>query len=354
MESEQRKIWSGPDISPEMIPMENIDTVKLLCCGPEDPEYKFLHDCAIMEYQGRLYAAWYNCPEGEMADSSVIRGCVSCDGGENWSNISTLVEDPSGKYMYVPPAFGVCPGTNHLYMLVSRMTGADIMYDWEIFCLDNASGSWEKVRTMNQPFLPNTPVFRRGDGKLIIGGRVAPERGTCPEIPAVAISDSGTIDAPWRIVRIHDMVKAPEGENYLPECGLIVNGMDITAFVRHDRREPLMYESADGGETWSTPVFHNIPDGASKVAAGMLSDKSRWLLANLPPIDGVRRSMLVLYRTEPGSRIFSKVSWLRNGNDPVLNATPEWSYPAAVEFKGCLYVLCTSAKTSATFMKVIL
>ncbi len=347
-----KKIWRGAEISPAMIPAEKNAKAMLLYRGADDPDYKFLHDCAITAYHGKLYTAWYNCPAREMAESSVIRGRVSSDGGETWSAIRVLAEDPEIKYMYVPPAFGICPETDKLYLLVSRMTGNDVMKDWEIFELDETSGDWTKVRTLPQPFLPNTPVFRRGDGKLIVGGRVAPEPGTCPEIPAVAISDSGAIDAPWRIVRIHDRIKAPDRKNYFPETALIVDGMEITAFVRHNSGAPLLYESNDGGETWSNPVYHNIPDGASKVAAGILSDSSRWLLANLPPIDGVRRSMLALYRTEPGSKEFTRVSWLRNGIDTELDAAPEWSYPAAVEWGGYLYVMCTSAKKNAALIKV--
>ncbi len=347
-----KKIWFGAELNPERIPEEKNAEAMILYRGADDPGYKFLHDCAVTAYHGRLYAAWYNCPEGEMAGSSVIRGRVSGDGGKTWDAVRTLAADPENKYMYVPPAFGVCPKTDKLYLLVSRMTGCDVMKDWEIFILDEKSGDWTKVRTLPQPFLPNTPVFRRSDGKLIIGGRVSPEPGTCPEIPAAAISDSGAIDAPWRIVRIQDMVKAPDRGNPFPETALIADGMDVTAFVRHDCGEPLMYESPDGGETWSEPVYHNIPDGASKVAAGMLSDSSRWILANLPPVSGVRRSMLALYRTEPGKKEFTRVSWLRNGIDPELDAVPEWSYPAAVEQNGYLYVMCTSAKKNAVFIKV--
>ncbi len=318
----QREIWRGAEITPEMIPAEENAEAQILYRGTDDPDYKFLHDCAIAAYHGKLYTAWYNCPAREMAESSVIRGRASSDGGKTWSAVRTLAADPEGQYMYVPPAFGICPKTDRLYLLVSRMTGCDMMKDWEIFVLDEASGDWTKVRTLSQPFLPNTPVFRRGGGKLIAGGRVAPEPGSCPEIPAVAISDSGAIDAPWRIVRIHDRIKAPDSNNYFPETALIADGLEVTAFVRHDSGAPLMYKSIDGGETWSDPVYHNIPEGASKVAAGILSDSSRWLLANLPPVNGIRRSILALYRTKPGEKEFSRVSRIRNGFDTELDAAP--------------------------------
>jgi hypothetical protein len=48
--------------------------------------FHFLHDAAIVEHKNTLYTAWYNCPRGEMQESSLIRGRRSRDGGLTWSD----------------------------------------------------------------------------------------------------------------------------------------------------------------------------------------------------------------------------------------------------------------------------
>lgn len=313
-------------------------------------EYRFLHDCMITAYHGKLYTAWYNCPTHEMADRSVIRGRVSPDEGKTWSDIIMMADDHASGLIYVPPAFGICPKDGNLYLFATRMTGPDIVQDCEIFRLeDESANEWRSVRILPDPFLPNTPVYQLPNGKLIMAGRVAPKTNSLPEIPAVAISDSGRIDAEWRIVRIDNRIKAPEGENWFPETCLIIDGEKIEAFVRHDRHYPLMYESLDSGETWSEPLVHDVPVGASKLFVGTLSDGRIYLISNLAD---QARETLALFLSAPGEKTFSSAALLRNGEDHLLDARPQWSYPAAVEFNGSLWVVCTSEKTSAALIRV--
>ena len=316
-----------------------------------DEEYRFLHDCMLANRHGKLYLSWYNCPVHEMADRSVIRGRISSDCGNTWSDPVTLAEDPANAVIYVPPAFGICPADDQLYLLVTRMTGPDVVQDLEIFRLNEQENIWHSVRVIQKPFLPNTPVYRMINGKLITAGRVAAQSGMMPEIPAVAISDDGKIDTEWRIVPIHDRIKAPEGENYLPETCIIPDGEHITAFVRHDNRYPLIYESHDCGETWSGPQVHNIPVGNSKIFAGILSDQRRYMICNLA---GQNRDTLALLLSKPGEKTFSYASLIRNGIDTKLNAAPQWSYPVAVEVPemNCMCIACTCSKTSAAFIRI--
>lgn len=339
-------LWSGSaELNPEQIP-DNRDIQVQIIQRPD--EYRFLHDCMIEFFHGKLYTAWYNCPIGEMADRSVIRGRVSSDNGKSWGPIQMMAEDPTDQFIYVPPAFGVCPVTDSLYLFASRMTGPDLVHDLDLFQLQESDGSWKFIRRITEPFLPNTQIQKLPNGKLIVGGRLSPVMDSYPEIPAVAISDSGKIDAPWRIVKIQDKVKAPDGNNPLPETALLLDGMNITAFVRNNNGYPLMYESQDGGETWSEPLEHNLPAGSSKLAAGLLSNRQRYLICN---IEGQQRNTLALFLSAPGEKTFSEVSLIRNGTDEALQATPEWSYPAAIEYQNELLIVCTSGKTSATFIR---
>ena len=67
--------------------------------------YNFLHDSAIVEHKGVLLAAWYNCPQGEMAGQSLIRGRRSHDGGRTWSEVEVIASDRKQQgILYVPVA----------------------------------------------------------------------------------------------------------------------------------------------------------------------------------------------------------------------------------------------------------
>ena len=42
------------------------DTVETVIVNPPDEEFGFLHEAAIIEFGGALYASWYNCPAHEL------------------------------------------------------------------------------------------------------------------------------------------------------------------------------------------------------------------------------------------------------------------------------------------------
>ena len=344
-----KEMWSGGQaLDIRNLPMHPDAEAQII--QRPDEKYSFLHDCMITKYHGKIYTAWYNCPKGEMQEDSVIRGRISADDGRSWSEVKTFAQDHDQNFMYVPPSFGICPQNGHLYLIATRMVGPDLVHDFEIFELDEATETFHSVRRIDHAFLPNTPVYRMNNGKLIMGGRMSELDNDFPVYTAVAISDSGKIDGNWRIVQICPYNKGFDGWNYLPEtCLSIYEDGSIIAFVRHDRRYPQIYESFDFGESWTPSQVHDIPVGDSKLFSGVLSDGRSYLITNLA---NQKRDTLALFLSKPGERTFSEAFLLRNGVDETLNATPEWSYPAAVEDGGSLYVVCTSAKTSATFIKV--
>lgn len=104
--------------------------------------YDFLHDSAIVEHQGVLFAAWYNCPRGEMVGGSLIRGRRSQDGGRTWSGVEVIASDHRRQgIMYVPVAF-LSHGST-LYAFVTNMKGGpDLVYDCEAFVLDQKAPAW--------------------------------------------------------------------------------------------------------------------------------------------------------------------------------------------------------------------
>lgn len=314
-----------------------------------DSNFRFLHDCVITSYKNTLYTAWYNCPDGEIEEQSVIRGRYSNDYGKTWSSVQCFAQDSTHRMMYVPPAFSELDGA--LYLYVSRMSGHDQVHDVLIFKLNESTKTFVKKDSISIPFIINTSVTKLQNGKLIAGGRRSNEVGSLPLIPAILISDSGSPRGPWRAVDIQSTSKNPDGSLFeYPETGLIIHGPKISAIVRGEQSRALIYESADFGNSWSPPNFILLPiSGKSKITAGTLSNGRDYVIGNR---EGMDRDQLIIAFRNKGSKRFMKTYLLQNGPNPKLEASPEWSYPSAHELHGKLYIIYTSEKKSAS-MSVI-
>lgn len=305
--------------------------------------YSFLHDAAIVAHNGTLFAAWYNCPRGEMQGESVIRGRRSRDGGRTWSEIEVIAADTQKQgIMYVPVAF--CSWQGQLYAYVTNMKGGpDLVHHCEVFVLDKKARAWASRGFIAGPFLPNCSPRRMDDGSFLMAGRMADRPGRKPTIPGVAISRGERLTEPWSLVRLLPAGTLANGRVIpYPETTAIVEGKEITALVRRQRGNSLVFFSHDYGRTWSAPREHNFPMAASKIYAGTLSTGQRYVLCNLP--SPVRRDLLAIAVSRPGRKAFSKVWKIRDGHCHALKARPEWSYPCAAEFEGKLHVVYTSEK----------
>ena len=300
---EYREILKGVDTETVKF-SDNVNAYEVIM--PDD-EFGFLHEAAIIEYHGTLFASWYNCSELELQGRTPVRGKRSKDGGKTWSDVEVLADDESGKIIYCPPVYGICD--DKLYMLINEMVSADHMHAIDIFIYNEETEKFEFLRSIPSAFKLNTNVYKLANGKLMLPGRVAPEIDGFPRTPAVLISDSGKIDADWRLVYIQDGNEyLPDGTHYdHPESSAVVIGEKVYIFCRNDAlRVPIIYESDDNGETWSKPISHNIPFLSSKIYSGTLSNGRNYVV----------------------------------GNDIV-----NWQYPAACEADGNLYVIYTAGKT---------
>lgn len=308
-------------------------------------EYNFLHDCAIVEHKGELFAAWYNCPEKEIEDASVIRTRRSADEGISWSDPSLVIGDSSDpKNLYAPVVFLSHGG--HLYAFVSHMVGHDLVTQCHILIFEEDSGKWSDAGLISRPFLPNCPPRRMQDDNFIIAGRVSPKPGTEPVFPAVAISRGDVIAGDWTVV--------PLAENLdfqYPESTLMFLEGSITAVVRYRSGRSLLFESSDFGVTWDGPFDHNIPMEDSKVFSGVLSTGQHYLVFNWPTGHN-QRDLLVIAVTAPHRPHFSKMWKIRDGYDEHLAAGPQWSYPYAIEYRESLYVVYTSEKKHCALTKI--
>lgn len=297
----------------------------------------FLHEAAIMSFEGVLYASWYNCKEKELVGYTPIVERRSYDGGETWGDPRIVADDPSGEILYCPPVYGVCDGK--LYMLLNQMVSADHMHALDLYVLNKQTDLFELVWSRPIPFKLNTNVIALPNGKLILPGRIA-ELDGFPNTPAVMISDSGKIDAEWRVVKVAENGNLPDGSSLVhPETTLVCCDSRLYLFNRNDKRTvPLVYVSDDFGESWSDAMAHDIPYRSTKIYSGQLSDGRFYLIGNTERSD---RSRLELFISEPNEMRFVKRKLLidcENSEDDIIKC----HYPAAVEKDGALFIIATA------------
>ena len=304
---------------------------------PSEEFGHFLHEAAIIEYEGVLYASWYNCKEKELVGYTPIVGRRSYDFGKTWTSPEIIAEDKSGKILYCPPVYGICDGK--LYMLINQMVSADHMHSLDLYVLNKKTDRFELLWSRPIPFKLNTNVVRLTNGKLILPGRIA-ELDGFPNTPAVMISDSGKIDAEWRVVKVAENGNLPDGSHLVhPETTLLCCDNILYLFSRNDLRKiPLVYVSNDFGESWSEAMAHDIPYRSSKIYSGTLSDGRFYLIANA---DRSNRSKLVLYVSEKNEVKFTRQKVLIDCevSDDDMKLC---HYPAAVEYDGLLYIIATA------------
>ena len=313
---------------------------------PSEEFGQFLHEAAIIEYEGVLYASWYNCKDKELVGYTPIVGRRSYDNGKTWTNPEIIAEDRSEKILYCPPVYGICDG--RLYMFINQMVSADHMHSLDLYVLNKKTDRFELLWSRPIPFKLNTNVVRLTNGKLILPGRIA-ELDGFPNTPAVMISDSGKIDAEWRVVKVAENGNLPDGSHLVhPEATLLCCDNILYLFSRNDLRKiPLVYVSNDFGESWSEAMAHDIPYRSSKIYSGTLSDGRFYLIANA---DRSNRSKLVLYVSEKNELKFTRQKVLIDCevSDDDLGMC---HYPAAVEKDGILYIIATASYVSERFNK---
>ena len=331
----QQKLTSGD--------LEKVSTaVKTYAVSMPDAEYKFLHETAIIEYHGILFASWYNCPEKELRGHTPVRGKRSYDGGVTWSDVEVIDEQADGgdSIIFCPPVYGICDGK--LYMFINEMVSPDRIHALNLYVLDDKIDRFVKLWSRPIPFKLNTNVVTLPNGKLMLPGRIG-KLDAFPNTPAVLLSDSGKMDAEWRLVKLAESGDLPDGSVYRhPEMSAVVMGDKVYMFCRNDtRRVPIVYVSADNGETWSAPTAHDIPFSDSKIYAGTLRDGRHYVVGNVRSRGRNPRAILTLYITEQGSDRFSKTAVLKDGAGEDFPESHIWHYPAVTEQDGKLKIICT-------------
>lgn len=307
-----------------------------------DEELGFLHEAAIIEYHGVLFASWYNCPEKELQGYTPICGKRSYDGGKTWSQLEIIAKDETERILYCPPVYGI--DDDKLYMFVNQMVAPDHIHSLDLYVLNNKTDRFELCWSRPLPFKINTNVVKFPNGKLMLPGRTG-ELDGFPATPAVLISDSGKIDDEWRMVKIAKNRSLPNGKELVhPEISPILADNVLYMFCRNDQSNvPLVYISKDFGESWSREHAHDIPYVASKIYCGELKDGRHYIICNT---DRFNRSKLVMYFTDDETKTFK--------NELVLfdkiseNQSVSCHYPSAYEFDNKLYVITTVGREDNT------
>jgi len=320
--------------SAEELPADDVQRVSV---HVPDGRFGFLHETAVIEYHGVLYASWYNCTVHELNGYTPICEKRSYDGGRTWTELRIVADDPTGKILYCPPVYAI--DHDRLYMFVNQMVAPDHIHSLDLYCLNPVTDRFELLWSRPVPFKLNTNAVRLPDGKWMLPGRVG-ELDGFPNTPAVLISDSGTIDGGWRLVKIAENGDLPDRERLVhPEISVICAENRLYMFCRNDNRHvPLVYVSDDSGETWSGACGHDIPYIGSKIYTGTLTDGRNYLIAN---IDILNRSRLAVYFSDKNSVRFTQRMILFDAALPENSGTTACHYPAACEADGYLYIIST-------------
>ncbi len=321
--------------------IENItksSAVKNYLVTEPNEEFSFLHEAAIIKFEGKLFAAWYNNQKLELNGRTPIRFSTSIDNGKSWTEPKIVADDKSGKILYCPPVFGIQDGK--LYMFLNQMVKPDYMHSLDLYIYDKAEDNFKMLWTRPIPFKLNTNVYTLPSGKLMLVGRVG-ELDKLPTIPAIMISDSGKIDAEWRLITLQENDLLPDGEKFVfPETSAIVTNENIYVFCRNDNRNvPILYISNDQGETWSKPIAHNIPLLSSKIYSGTLSSGRNYVIGNI----NKGREQLAIFFTEPNCMKFDKGILLQNSYSEEFKFGYNWHYPIACEADDKLYIIYTAS-----------
>lgn len=313
-----------------------IETAERKVVHAPDDEYGFLHEAAITEHNGELFASWYNCPSQELSGLTPIRERRSCDGGASWSEARTVCADESGRIMYCPPVY--CGSGGRLYMFVNQMVAPDHIHSLDCYILGK-DGKFGLLWSRPIPFKLNTNAVKLPCGRWMLPGRTG-ELDGFPNTPAVLLSDGESPDGEWRLVKIAESGLMPDGSSLVhPEITAVLSGGSVYMFCRDDqRRVPLVYRSDDGGLSWGGVTGHDIPYVSSKIYAGTLKDGRHYLIAN---IDRYDRSRLAVYFTGGDELTFTKRLILYDAADRGIPGTTASHYPAACEADGKLYIIAT-------------
>jgi hypothetical protein len=342
------ELWDCRAPFPAFDEMPDLDVVTHVSIERATPDgYHYLHESSIAAHHGKLYLGWANHRVGEVnVRDELIRGKTSTDDGLTWSAAETWVAPPTiGGESFSHPALATHAGRLWGFFTCFH----DEKPRTEVFTLDDATGKWEPRGSSIPGFLTLRPPMKMRDGNWIMAG----EDYWYEAAVAISAGDDWTR---WELIRI------PRPESIFlkfPETTLVDQGDRLVAFCRpHEQPTAPVSVSRDCGRTWSVLEHSNFPLAGSQPYAGVLSTGQHYLITNNLE-EG--RTLLSIAVTAPGAHTFSRVWKIRHQQypkrrhwpgvfwkgklvKPMIGTPTEWSYPAAIEHGGNLYVCYTQGK----------
>lgn len=316
-------------------------------------EYHYLHESMIAWHRNRLFIGFANHPtHEENIKDELIRGCVSDDGGMSFDPATTwMPASVSGSCAFNIPV--MVEKDDCLWGFFTRWE-KDVKFPrTEVFQFDDTDNNWLPIDANIPAFMPFSPPIKMRDGNWIMAGEYYWFDA------AVAISH-GDDWSKWEMV----VIPKPDDLDFLfPESTVIDQGDRLVNFCRPKLDGPsLVSTSTDCGRTWDLLRESNFPIARSKPLAGTLSTGQNYLITN--HVDQVR-ALLTIAMTEPGGKAFKKMLKVRHQQTPhrrlfksgnwydhdtgksgtwTVGKETEWTYPAAVEHDGKLYISYTQGK----------
>lgn len=304
-----------------------------------DEEYPFLHDTMIAILRGRLLCAWYNCSENEIVGKTVIRGRWSDDGGKTWGEPEVIAQAEADTGIHMVPAV-FAEEAGDVYAYITEMSAHDRPVGYSVYRYTDAQ--WTKIGHSDEPWLFNMQPIQLDDGRWISAGRMSDKAGELPLIPCVYFSELQS-PAKWHVQQLPGPWRYGCYPLMFPETTLLVQGRRLTAVTRNDGGAAQVFESYDGGKSWSEPCDAGLPIASSKLCGGTLSSGLQYLIYNEKTVPASRNRLVIALRKDCDAA-FEAVYTLFQGEDEVLGVGPMWHYPCAVEYKGNLYVSCTASR----------
>jgi hypothetical protein len=304
--------------------------------------FRYLHEPAIAFHKGVLHAIWASGPSELNFTHEMVRGSRSTDGGLTWSTPRVIAPGHATLSHNHPSMF---THQGKLWIFATRFdqesprTPVMVGFEW-----DEQTDTYKPLGVLAREFVVFDTPKRMKDGNWVLAG----EKSFNTQ-PRVLISKGDDLTR-WTPVDI----PIPEGTKLVtPETTVLVGDAELITITRNSNHGmALASESRDFGRTWSTAVISNYPMAPSKPIGGTLSTSQRFLIANSAD-DG--RKLLSIAVSRPGEKLLSKVWKIRHQAYPMVRSPSgvnlpsreretQWSYPAAVEANGNLYVIYSVGK----------
>lgn len=308
--------------------------------------YKWQHGVSMTYFKDRFYATWgrNTGSENTVGEQAVI---YSSEDARSWSYHSEVSAGTTMAYSH-----GVIfPIEDELYLMLPYYAGSDGISHTGIrfrnlhmhgFKL-NSAGGWDNLGFSLPDFWPLQQPIKMKNGNYIMAGI------NTMWSASVAISNGDDL-TDWKVVNI------PHYGTSFTESNIIVEDNKITIYMRNENPYDVntftagVSYSYDYGETWDIAQESDLHFYASKPAAGILSDGTKYLIGN--SLKGAGRSRMALTIALENNGVFDEQYIIRSSNVPenlkdTYNARASFnsqatSYPSTFEKDGYLYVCYSS------------